>query len=271
MTQLIFRAGAQANANMQAIAFVKNNLNLTVRVLLTLSLFMAALSLPSLPVNAGQLKDVPALIKVAQTPNYDRFAFMDHHPSLLGMGEIKSNDVSPFTKWTGMFKKFEEQLNNGSEKKTLNAFRDKLKPLLKFNDQDMIEQVNLMVNEIRYIEDRHNWGKTDYWATPAEFLKNGGDCEDFAITKYTALRALGVPENRLRIAIVQDLAKNIPHAVLVVYTNNGAVILDNQTNQIRPASDNIRYKAIFSINRHAWWLHKNEDGSFNGVVASAAQ
>ena len=109
--------------------------------------------------------------------------------------------------------------------------------------------------------------KSDYWATPVEFFNNGGDCEDYAIAKYASLRALGVPENRMRVAIVQDLKKNIPHALLIVYTNNGPVALDNQSQKVLQIGNIInRYKPIFSINRTAWWLHVE---SSNTVVASA--
>ena len=74
----------------------------------------------------------------------------------------------------------------------------------------------------------------------------------------------------VRIAIVQDLQKNIPHAVLVVYTDQGSMILDNQ---IKTAIDSNRvshYKPIFSINQNAWWLHTAPKGNVT-VVASAAR
>ena len=130
----------------------------------------------------------------------------------------------------------------------------------------MVQGVNRLVNENRYIVDKRNWGKSDYWATPVEFLKRGGDCEDFAIAKYTALRSLGFPEERLRVAIVQDTVKNIPHAVLVAYTDEGAFILDNQIKSLVDAERKGRYKPIFSINRQAWWLLKTPNRT---IVASA--
>ena len=127
-----------------------------------------------------------------------------------------------------------------------------------------------MMNAKRYVSDAKNYGQNDYWATPVEFFKRGGDCEDFAIAKYTALKALGVPESRLRIAIVQDMQKNIPHAILIVYTDNGPLILDNQIKSAISASKISHYKPIFSINQDAWWLHTAPKGNVT-VVASAAQ
>ena len=84
------------------------------------------------------------------------------------------------------------------------------------------------------------------------------------------MRALGVPENRLRIAIVQDLQKNVPHAVLIVYTDQGPMLLDNQIKSAVKVDRVSHYKPIFSINQDAWWLHTMPK---NGVtrVASAAR
>jgi predicted transglutaminase-like cysteine proteinase len=127
--------------------------------------------------------------------------------------------------------------------------------------KQMADRVNDMMNERPYISDKRNWGQTDYWATPVEFMKRGGDCEDFAIAKYAALRTLGVPEERLRLAIVQDTQKNIPHAVLVVYTDQGAVLLDNQIKTLVDAERAGRYRPIYSINRQAWWLHSTPDST----------
>lgn len=133
----------------------------------------------------------------------------------------------------------------------------------------MAESVNAMMNRKKYIVDNKNWGKSDYWATPIEFMARGGDCEDFAIAKYVALRALGVPEEDLRVAIVHDMKKNIPHAILVVYSEKGALILDNQLPDARPAEQIHHYRPIFSINRQGWWLHTAPKGNENTVVASA--
>jgi predicted transglutaminase-like cysteine proteinase len=66
---------------------------------------------------------------------------------------------------------------------------------------------------------------------------------------------LGVPEERLRVAIVHDNLKNIAHAILIVYTDGGAIILDNQEKSVLDGQRAGRYRPIYSINRTAWWLH----------------
>jgi predicted transglutaminase-like cysteine proteinase len=132
----------------------------------------------------------------------------------------------------------------------------------------MVQKVNELVNRQPYLEDIDNWKKSDYWANPVEFFERGGDCEDFAIAKYTALRLLGVPEERLRLAIVHDKIKDIPHAILIVYSDDGPLVMDNQVSKVKRADKVNRYKPIFSINRHSWWLHTVNKPT---IIATAAR
>lgn len=215
---------------------------------------------------AGQIQDVPAKISMVQAS----FEKASYHPQLFGSSEKRSKSLKAFTKWTGMFDRFGALLNASSSQKEVAQLQQSLQGLKGLPLRTMAEHVNSMMNAKRYVNDKANYGSTDYWATPVEFFQRGGDCEDYAIAKYTALRMLGVPENRLRIAIVQDLQKNIPHAVLIVYTDKGAMVLDNQNKAMLNANRISHYKPIFSINQNAWWLHTAPKTPVT-VVASAAQ
>ncbi|MBX2834878.1 MAG: transglutaminase-like cysteine peptidase [Micavibrio sp.] len=203
--------------------------------------------------HAEAIADVPA--KLALSGITSEFSRVSVYPALYGTSEKRSANLSAFTKWTGMFERFERDLQDTRNAGVIRQWQRELQTIQYNSIKDLADKVNVMVNKVRYITDDRNWGKSDYWATPAEFIQRGGDCEDFAIAKYTALRAMGVPEERLRVMIVQDTYKNIPHAVLVVYTESGAYILDNQTKTLVPTSSGNRYQPIFSINRQAWWLH----------------
>lgn len=194
------------------------------------------------------------------------FTRVSHYPKLLGTSEKKDRNLKAFTKWNSMFTRFDRQLKQQANLDIVKDWQQDINKLEGRSMKAMAQGVNRLVNENKYIVDKRNWGKSDYWATPVEFLKRGGDCEDFAIAKYTALRSLGFPEERLRVAIVQDTVKNIPHAVLVAYTDDGAYILDNQIKSLVDAESKGRYKPIFSINRQAWWLHKTPTHT---IVASA--
>ncbi len=176
---------------------------------------------------------------------------------LFGTTEVRSTDISAFTKWTTVMSRFEQQMGTQSATPRVQAWKASIKRLQGMSDAQKVAGVNDYVNKTTYIEDRQNYGKSDYWATPIEFFARGGDCEDFAIAKYASLRALGFRADQMRIAIVQDKIKNIPHAILIVYTDEGTFVLDNQDKRARMASDVNRYKPIFSINSGAWWLHKD--------------
>lgn len=215
---------------------------------------------------AGQIEDATTRISLVQTS----FEKASYHPKLFGTSEKSSKSLKAFTKWTGMFERFNASLNSNNGGAEVAQFKKDLQQLKGLPLNKMAAQVNTLMNSKRYINDQANYGTSDYWATPVEFFKRGGDCEDFAIAKYTALRALGVPENRLRIAIVQDQQKNIPHAILIVYTDQGAMVLDNQIKNAVKAEKISHYKPIFTINQTGWWLHTKPDTSVTRI-ASAAQ
>ena len=48
------------------------------------------------------------------------------------------------------------------------------------------------------------WGVEDYWNSPFETLRSGrGDCEDYAIVKYVALREAGLSKGDVKIVILR--------------------------------------------------------------------
>lgn len=178
--------------------------------------------------------------------------------ALFGTRELRSAHLGPFVKWSGMFSRLRAQAHHPELQGYVFDIRGGVSALREgVSSLKMLAAVvNDAMNTRPYVTDIDNWGRSDYWASLPEFLERGGDCEDFAIAKYTALRMLGVSDEYLRIAIVHDNWKNIAHAVLVVYTPEGPYVLDNQTSEIVLADAVGRYRPIFSINQTAWWLHK---------------
>lgn len=120
---------------------------------------------------------------------------------------------------------------------------------------DKMVRVNRELNRARYIEDIVNYGLPDYWATLREFLFNDGDCEDFAIAKYMSLRRLGFDADQLRVVVVQDLNLKVPHAVLIVFLDGYAYVLDNQADAVTPIQAIHHYRPFYSVNESGWWLH----------------
>lgn len=112
-------------------------------------------------------------------------------------------------------------------------------------------EINNFFNEVPYHTDKEHWGKSDYWATPVEMLgTNGGDCEDYVIAKYFSLRALGIPDSKLRMMFVTALQQNQAHMVLAYYPEPNAIplILDNINPRILPASKRTDLRPVYSFN-----------------------
>ncbi len=177
---------------------------------------------------------------------------------LFGKSEVMSTNLSAFTKWTGVLARMQDRSNSRTalEASYAKYGLGSLTELAKAPLSERIAHINAVVNRIPYREDRDAWGKNDYWATPKETAAKGvADCEDYAIAKYALLKATGVPENMIRVAIVRDQQKNIPHAILVVYDQNGPEVLDNQSQYVRQASAISWYAPLYSINAQAWWRH----------------
>lgn len=172
-----------------------------------------------------------------------------------------------FSKWDDMLARWER--NNGFHKNGCEAglFSDCL-----FNDlQDLIrqlegaeawtqmEKINAFVNRVPYFEDLRIYGVEDYWAVPQELFENdAGDCEDYSIAKYLALKKLGFAIKDLRVTIVEDInlaADNSIHSVLVVHYKGDEYVLDNRDYYIIEAQKIAHYRPIYSVNEEFWWLY----------------
>lgn len=80
------------------------------------------------------------------------------------------------------------------------------------------------------MSDETQWGVADHWSDPFETLHSTlGDCEDYAIVKYAALRAAGFPKTSVRLIVLRNRFPNEDHAVAAVWVDNQWLILDNRT------------------------------------------
>ncbi|MEE8202762.1 MAG: transglutaminase-like cysteine peptidase [Alphaproteobacteria bacterium] len=186
------------------------------------------------------------------------------YPPLFGTNEVRSTNLAPFPKWTGVLDRYfaEVDLAQGAcGAETFNAchLRDWTRFLEGLRGADamtQLERVNRYMNRAPYITDPRNYNVDDYWATPRQFFGRDGDCEDYAIAKFMSLRALGWDNDHMRIVVLKDLNLDIAHAVLVVYRDGLAWVLDNQIGEV-VAADRIRhYRPYYSINEDSWWLHR---------------
>lgn len=91
-------------------------------------------------------------------------------------------------------------------------------------------QINRAINlAIRPMSDLAQYGKMDVWSSPlATFYRGAGDCEDYAIAKFVALRFAGVPAEDLRIVIMRDIFHGEDHAVAAARLDGHWLMLDNR-------------------------------------------
>lgn len=177
--------------------------------------------------------------------------------------------IGKFSKWDEMLLHWEER--NGFKKDgcepglftacLFNDLQDLIQQLQGVDAWEQIEKVNSFINQVPYFEDVQIYGVEDYWAVPQElFDHDAGDCEDYSIAKYLALKKLGFAANDMRVTIVDDVnlsASNSYHAVLIVHYKGDEYILDNRDYYVLNAQKIAHYRPIYSVNEESWWLYEN--------------
>jgi predicted transglutaminase-like cysteine proteinase len=182
----------------------------------------------------------------------ERTAGLSARPPSLAPAGIYSTDLTGFPKWRGMLARFSREISDPAGANVL-SWRLFAASLSAGDRLAQLRAVNAAVNSYPYVSDATNWDKADFWETPMEFLQRAGDCEDFAVTKYMALRALGVAVDDMRVTVVDDPHLGVTHAVLLVTIDDRYYVLDNLTNELVPEAVMPFYRPIYSINEHGWW------------------
>ena len=110
-------------------------------------------------------------------------------------------------------------------------------------------EINRAVNlSIKPMSDWAQYGVDDFWSAPLATLDAGaGDCEDYAIVKYIALRESGIVPDDLRLVIVRDVKRKTDHAVVAVRHDEEWLILDNRTLIIINAEKALHYNPLFVL------------------------
>ncbi len=189
-------------------------------------------------------------------------------PSFFSSTEVKSDNMKPFKKWTAAIERYAKEKEKAktlkgdckSEQFNRCHYEQWVKFLLSIKDKDKLTQINAVnayMNKSKYITDSTNWGKKDFWATPGEFMAKFGDCEDYAIAKFMSLWLLGFRDDDMRVVAVKDMNLKVGHAILVVFVEGKALVLDNQIKQVVAAERVRHYQPVFSINTKFWWRHRS--------------
>lgn len=120
---------------------------------------------------------------------------------------------------------------------------------------EQLQRINAFFNRWPYRLDQDVYRRSDYWALPLEFLRKSGDCEDFSIVKYFALRELGFSSGQLRIVVLKDNIRGVAHAVLAVYLDGEVYVLDNLSDLVFSHAMYEHYVPQYSVNESSRWAH----------------
>lgn len=181
--------------------------------------------------------------------------------------EIKSSKLTKLPQWQEVLSKIDVQkeeyiiCENAKalcQEEEMYKWRYFIRQQRNNSPELIIEEVNRFVNEWQYITDLELWGKSDYWASPSEFLPHSGDCEDYAIVKYATLKELLPDDAELRLVVLKDKLRNINHAVLSVKfasEPDKTYILDNLYPRVMEEAELTQYKPYYSVNESYRWVH----------------
>jgi predicted transglutaminase-like cysteine proteinase len=179
--------------------------------------------------------------------------------TLWGATGTYSNNLGNFKKWRGEMDRYRNELQTCGMPQCNKPKWAQIIGALKGLDpagQAMEIQKQLGTDRFRYTQDIINWRLNDYWETPFEFIRVNGDCEDYAVSKYWALRAAGVPADSLQIVVLQDLNLGVAHAVLVVDLQGQQLLLDNQISKVVQTGTIQHYQPVYSVNEDGWWQYR---------------
>ncbi|MDB5640371.1 MAG: hypothetical protein JWP51_5279 [Bradyrhizobium sp.] len=113
-------------------------------------------------------------------------------------------------------------------------------------------EINRAINlAIRSMSDLAQWGEIDVWSSPlVTFTHGAGDCEDYAIAKFAALRLAGVAPEDLRIVVMRDTIHGEAHAVAMARLDGHWLTLDNRRMAMVEDTYVRNYRPLFVIDQY---------------------
>src|SRR5712692_3571101 len=112
-------------------------------------------------------------------------------------------------------------------------------------------EINRAINlAIRPMSDLAQYGAVDVWSSPlVTFAHGAGDCEDYAIAKFVALRHAGIAAGDLRIIVMRDTIRGEDHAVAAAKLDGHWLMLDNRRMAMIDAANVRNYRPTFVIDQ----------------------
>ncbi len=113
-------------------------------------------------------------------------------------------------------------------------------------------EINRAINlAIRPMSDLAQYGEIDVRSSPlVTFAHGAGDCEDYAIAKFVALRLAGIAPADLRIVIMRDTIRGEDHAVAAARLDGHWLTLDNRRMAMVEDAQVRNYRPTFVIDQY---------------------
>jgi len=110
-------------------------------------------------------------------------------------------------------------------------------------------EINRAINlAIKPMSDMAQYGQIDVWSSPlVTFTTGAGDCEDYAIAKFVALRLAGMSPDDLRIVVMRDTISGEGHAVAMARLDQHWLTLDNRRMAMVEDTDVRNIRPLFVI------------------------
>ncbi len=151
-------------------------------------------------------------------------------------------------------KKINKLYNKDKILKRFSNFNDFFQKTKEFNELKKMYRVNSYVNRIISKNDAQN-----KWLTPKEFLIIGrGDCEDYAITKYFALKKLNIDVSKLYLSVVKMKGSRNYHMVLLHINNKQDILVfDNLSWKLLPLTKRKNMEFKYAFNENGSYIFEN--------------
>lgn len=212
-------------------------------------------------------------------PATTRAAPADHAKDAPLQGDIVfDGSMAGFPQWPDSMARAAQELHYtavcirvGERSCTPQAWRELITRLDRLPLMAKLETVNRFINRYPYVPTWQNWHRSPYWEAPFEFLARGGQCQDYAITKYMALHATGVSDAQIRVLILRDTDLGVDRAVLLADADGVSYILDNLNANIVPAAQDPQYRPYYAISLSGYWKYLGGRSMLAATDAAASR
>ena len=226
-------------------------------------------------VRAGDLR--------AETPELSATAELtSDRPSRSGLPHLPLTGGGLRDKWLGVQRRLDDEMvqlalcegdRDGCVSPAALKFLDIVDAARLREGRARLGEINRAINlAIRPISDLAQHGQIDVWTSPlATLARGGGDCEDYAIAKFIALRRAGLAPDDLRIVVLRDTIHGEDHAVAAARLDGRWLTLDNRRMAMVEDTDVRNFRPTFVIGQHGVMRYADSpllaDASGNNPVA----